>query len=98
MVGGGAGLGDCGQSDRAVGGVEVGDWGFEKIPSSERGHLTRADAGWKPALPESKDCNILLAAKDILRGTAGGSLNWATSQDITTWKGLSSSRAGSGGQ
>ena len=41
-----------------------------------------------------KDCNILLAAKDTLRGTAGGSLNWATSQDITTWTGLSSVEAG----
>ena len=41
-----------------------------------------------------KDCNILLAAKDTLRGTGGGTLDWATDKDITTWKGLSSVEAG----
>ena len=33
-----------------------------------------------------KDCNVLLAAKDTLRGT--GTLNWATNIDITKWDGL----------
>ena len=39
-----------------------------------------------------KDCNILLAAKDTLRGT-GGALDWATDKDITTWKGLTNSNS-----
>ena len=30
-----------------------------------------------------KDCNILLAAKDTLRGT--GTLNWATSLPLSQW-------------
>ena len=32
------------------------------------------------------DCNVLLAARDTLRGTAP--LNWARDRDITTWNGL----------
>ena len=34
-----------------------------------------------------KDCNVLMAAKDTLRGTAT-TLNWATNTDIGTWTGL----------
>ena len=58
---------------------------------------TSAGTGWKTKITATSgtqyndlvaNCNILLATKDTLRGTAGGSLNWATTTDIRSWDGV----------
>ena len=58
---------------------------------------TAAETGWKTKITATSgtdydnivaNCNILLAAKDTLRGTAGGSLNWATATDMRSWDGV----------
>ena len=67
---------------------------------------TSAGTGWKTKITATSgtqyndlvaNCNILLATKDTLRGTAGGSLNWATTTDIRSWDGVCFKTEGASG-